>query len=238
LAIAALDAGTFSRPDLLPERLADYLRNEIVSGRLKSCERLVEQDIAAQLAVSRVPLREAFRILAAEGLVTIVPHRGAMVSELSDTDLAQLFSVRAGLEAMAARSAAQFASKEQCAEMLDLIDQMHRALSRRNPAAYYSLAASFHDLLLQASGNQVLIKLYNQIKTQFRRYQAAMARIPQLPARSNREHEVIVAAIRKRDPEAAARAAEQHVNSVVDQFHVWAEQQSRPVEGKTRRLRK
>lgn len=218
-----LEEHTFTRADLLPERLADYLRNEIVSGRLKPCERLVEQEVASRLAVSRVPLREAFRILAAEGLITIVPHRGAMVSALSDSELIHLFTVRAGLEAMAARAAAQSGARDKCEAMVGAIDAMRRALSRKDIVNYYSQAAIFHDLLLQASGNQVLIKLYGQVKTQFRRYQAAMARIPQLPAQSVREHELIVSAIRKADPDAAFRAAEQHVISVVDQYRLWAD---------------
>jgi DNA-binding GntR family transcriptional regulator len=215
-------APAFSRPDLLPERLADYLRNEIVAGRLQPSHRLVEQELATQLAVSRVPLREAFRILAAEGLIAIVPHRGAMVSALSGDELTQLFAVRAGLEAMAARAAAQAQPSARIDAMQQAIERMRRDLARRDLAAYYSLAAEFHNLLMEASENLVLVKLYNQIRTQFRRYQAAMARVPQLPAQSIREHELIVAAIQKRNPDAAAKAAEQHINSVVEQYRAWA----------------
>ena len=216
-------APAFSRPDLLPERLADYLRNEIVAGRLKASHRLVEQELATQLAVSRVPLREAFRILAAEGLIAITPHRGAMVSVLSDDELTQLFAVRAGLEAMAARAAAQARSPMRADAMQLAIERMRRDVGKRDLAGYYSQAAEFHNLLMEASGNLVLVKLYNQIKTQFRRYQAAMARVPKLPAQSIREHELIVAAIQKRNPEAAAKAAEHHINSVVEQYRQWAD---------------
>lgn len=209
----------FSRSDLLPERLADYLRQEIVAGRLEPCRRLVEQELAAKYAVSRVPLREAFRILAAEGLITLTPHCGAMVSALSSDELTQLFMVRAGLEAMAARAAAQTRPPASSDAMRQTVVQMRRCVARHDLASYCSLAAEFHDQLMEASGNVVLIRLYNQIKTQFRRYQAAMARIPELPAQSIREHERIVAAIEEGDPATAAQAAESHVDSVVAQYH-------------------
>ncbi len=226
-------APAFSRPDLLPERLAEYLRNEIVAGRLKPSHRLIEQEFAAQLAVSRVPLREAFRILAAEGLIAIVPHRGAIVSALSDDELTQLFAVRAGLEAMAARAAAQAHSSARIDAMQQAIERMRRHMSKRDLAAYYSEAGEFHNLLMESSGNSVLVKLYNQIKPQFRRYQAAMARVPKLPAQSIREHELIVAAIRKGNPDTAAKVAEQHVTSVVEQYRAWVARHDQAEKTKT-----
>jgi DNA-binding GntR family transcriptional regulator len=208
----------FTRSDLLPERLADYLRKEIIAGRLQPGHRLVEQEFATQYGVSRVPLREAFRILAAEGLVTITAHRGATISTLSDEELTQLFYVRAGLEAMAASAAAKQLSKNRTDPMRQAILEMRRSLAKRDLVGYSTQATAFHDFLMEASGNAVLVKLYNQIKTQFRRYQAAMARVPHLPAQSIREHELIVAAIEKRDSAGAAKAAEQHVESVVAQY--------------------
>ena len=106
-------APTFQRAGLLPERLADHLRDQIASGALAPGRRLVEQDLAGALQVSRVPLREAFRILCAEGLVTLSPHRGAEVSSTSQEELEELFEVRAMLESRAAVLAARRAAPQQ-----------------------------------------------------------------------------------------------------------------------------
>src|SRR5690606_16491937 len=98
LAEERMDSGaTFTKPDLLPERLADWIREEIVIGRFKPGERLMEQALAKECQVSRVPLREALRIVAADGLVTLAPHRGAIVTPLSDTELIELFGLRMAL---------------------------------------------------------------------------------------------------------------------------------------------
>jgi DNA-binding GntR family transcriptional regulator len=85
---------SFARPDLLAERLSGWIRDEIVSGRMAPGERLVEQALAKRCNVSRVPLREALRMVASEGLLTLMPHRGAMVTMLSDQDLSELFDLR------------------------------------------------------------------------------------------------------------------------------------------------
>src|SRR5688572_6233184 len=92
----------FARPDLLPERLAEWICGEIIRGRFKPGERLVEQTLAKECQVSRVPLREALRIAASEGLVTLAPHRGAIVTPLSDAELVELFGLRMALEGFAA----------------------------------------------------------------------------------------------------------------------------------------
>jgi DNA-binding GntR family transcriptional regulator len=208
----------FERSDLLPTRLAAYLRGEIVAGRLKPGDRLIEQTIAASCGVSRVPLREAMRIIATEGLITISPHRGASVNLLSNEELIELFGARAAIEGFAAMNAALQQPAFAIKTMRKTLERMRAAVSRDDRTAYYSLAADFHRELILAGGNKIIIRLYDQIRYQLRRYQAAMSRLPELPSRSNLEHARILRAIERGDAHAAREAAEGHITGLVKQF--------------------
>jgi DNA-binding GntR family transcriptional regulator len=220
----------FQRPELLPERIGDFIRNGIIEGKWPPGARLIENQLARRLGVSRAPLREAIRLLAAEGLVTLSPHRGATVSETSPQELADLFAVRGNLEAFAAELAVNNASDEQIARMRRLLEDMARCHDRSDLAGWYAAGLEFHNVLIEAAGNAVLLNLYDQVKAQFRRYQAAMARLPALPTVSLAEHADILDAIERRDPEAARRLAEVHVSHLSQRFldHELAAGQSSP----------
>jgi DNA-binding GntR family transcriptional regulator len=204
--------------DALPTRLAAHLRAEIVAGRLKPGDRLVEQNIAESCGVSRVPLREALRILATEGLITISPHRGASVNVLSGNDLVELFDARAAIEGHAAMNAAKARPRQANSPMRKAFELMRAAISANDLTAYYSSAADFHRELVAAGGNKIMIRLYEQIRHQLSPYQAAMSRLPELPSRSNLEHAQILRAIERGDAPAAREAAESHINALVQQF--------------------
>jgi DNA-binding GntR family transcriptional regulator len=211
-------SGAFERSDLLPTRLAAYLRSEIIAGRYRPGDRLIEQSIAAECGVSRVPLREAIRILAAEGLVTISPHRGASVSPLSDSELVELFGARGAIEGAAAARAARRRPAFALAAIRDVLKQMRAAVASDDLTTYYALAGDYHRLLVEAGGNSVMLRLYDQIRGQLRRYQAAMSALPELPKRSNIEHARILQAIEKGDADLARKAAEDHIEALVRQF--------------------
>lgn len=215
----SLTAGVMQATQLLPERIAASLREAIVAGELGPGTRLIEQEIARRFGVSRVPLREAFRVLAGEGLVTIHPNRGAMVSEVSDAELAELFGVRALLEGHAAAKLAERADAQAIARLDAIVAAMKSAVRGRRLEVYYSLAAEFHDLLVRASGGPVLTQMYEQIRLLLRRYQAVMAGLPESPRRSILEHEEIIDAIRTGDALFAEQAAKRHVIALVNRYH-------------------
>lgn len=214
-AVASLE---FDRLDALPTRLAAYLREEIVSGRLRPGERLIEQALAERCHVSRVPLREAFRILSTEGLITLTPHRGATVTPLSDIELVELFEARAAIEGHAAQLAASAVRRPDLTLLREQLADMRRAVAKGDITSYYALAGEFHSNLVAASGNSILVRLFEQIRRQLRRYQAAMARLPELPRRSIVEHARILKAIEKLDAVAAHAAATQHIAGLVQQL--------------------
>lgn len=214
----SIDRISFQGSELLPERIAGTLRQAIVDGVLAPGARLLEQDLSRRMGVSRVPLREAFRVLAGEGLVSIQPHRGALVAGRSDDELRELFEVRAMFESQAARLLARRKDSATSDALEAMVEGMKAAVRAKKTGEYVILAARFHDTLVGECGNALLARFYEQIRTHLRRYQKAMVALPELPARSIREHEAILAAIRAGKGEAAARLAEQHIAELVQRF--------------------
>lgn len=231
-----LELVAFEGRELLPERIAAALRKAIVEGELAPGTRLAEQDIARRFRVSRVPLREAFRVLAGEGLVSIVAHRGAIVSEVSDTELSELFAVRALFEGHAAATLAARSDPQLMQQLLNMVADMKSAVRRRRLEAYYTLAAAFHDVLVAAGGGSVIGRFYGQIRRQLRRYQAVMSRLPESPRRSILEHGQILAAIRARDATRARRAAQRHVDALVTRYRATFRAQSRKATNAIRKV--
>lgn len=208
----------FLRPDLLAERLAEWIRDEIVSGRMAPGERLVEQTLAKRCKVSRVPLREALRIVASEGLLVLAPHRGATVTPLSEDELIELFDLRMALEGFAAAAVARLVHAPDLSSLQAMNGQMENFVKSQDYESYHRLAAGFHAALVAAARNQLLIETYDRIKVRFRRYQAVLSKIPELPQRSIIEHKEILDAIEKRNPELAHSLAENHVRRLVLQY--------------------
>jgi DNA-binding GntR family transcriptional regulator len=211
----------FSRPELLPERIAQHLRGKIAIGSVKPGERLTEQALTREYDVSRVPLREALRILSTEGLISLLPHRGATVAKLSEKELRELFGVRSAIEEFAARTLAAKSDRCVVEDLTDLNRKMQGAIGLSDTATYEALALQFHDLLVQASGNELLTAYYGQVKVRFRRYQAVLASVPSSSAASILEHSKVLTAISRGEPDAAAAATRDHIGSLILRYANW-----------------
>jgi DNA-binding GntR family transcriptional regulator len=208
----------FVRPDLLPERLAEWLRDAIVAGVFQPGERLVEQALCKRFGVSRVPLREALRIVAGDGLVVLSPHRGATVTPLSEVELEELFSLRIALEGLGAGVAAGVRPCPALPGLRMMVGQMRAAVDAGELEAYHALAGHFHGDLVRAAGNAVLTETYGRLQVRFRRYQAAMARVPDLPAQSIVDHTAILDAVEQGAADEARALAEEHVRGLVRRY--------------------
>ena len=189
-----------------------------MEGRLAPGARLVEAELALSCGVSRVPLREAFRILATEGLVDLSLHRGATVRPLSETELQELFGVRMAIESFAAATLARRGDRAALARLRKLVRDMRASISAGDTGAYHQLAASFHECFVEAAGNALLAATYGQIRQRLRRYQAAMSRVPHLPRTSIAEHAAILDAIAESDAAKASALSVEHLESLVRQF--------------------
>jgi len=208
----------YQRKELLAERIAASLRTAIIEGLLRPGTRLAETDLAQRFGVSRVPLREAFRMLEGEGIVTIQPHRGVVISELSSEEMLELFQVREMIEATAAALLATRRDAAVLKGLTAMAADRRSAVESGDLDRYYRLVASFHDALVAGSGNRMLSRMYGLIRMRLRRYQMAMTAIPDSPAQSIAEHGRILRRIRAGKAEEAARLTRDHVRALVRRF--------------------
>jgi DNA-binding GntR family transcriptional regulator len=193
--------------------VVDSLRESILDGSLKPGERLVQDDIASQFGVSRIPIREAFRTLAAEGLVTFEQRRGVIVTELSRDDIEEILSVRAVLEGMACRAAAERATPDQLEAIHLGLENLESA--RGEPGQYYQLNYAFHEAILNASNRPhtaALVKKFRNImETVARLYLDPVGRVEIV----HQDHRAIYEAVARHDGAEAERLVIDHTQHVM-----------------------
>ena len=183
----------------LHDEVVQGLRTMLVEGRIAPGAKLNERELCALLCVSRTPLREAIKRMAAEGLVDLLPNRGAVAVKLSETDIIHAFEVLAELEGISGELAAQRITAAEIAEIKALHYEMLASFARKDLHEYYRLNAQIHAAINRASKNPVLEKIYRETN----------ARVQSMRFRSNQneakwkqavsEHEQILAALEKRD---------------------------------------
>ena len=197
--------------EVLHQQVAVRLRQRIVEGQVAPGAKLNERALSEQLQVSRTPLREAIKMLAAEGLVVLLPNRGAVVAQLSAQDVVDTFEVIAGLEGQSGELAAQRITEAELAEIRALHFEMRAAHTRRDLPTYYRLNALIHNQINAAARNPVLIQTYRTIN----------ARLQALRFRSNfdetkwhravEEHERMIEALAARDAAGLRAVLVQHL---------------------------
>jgi len=196
---------------VLHQEVSTRLRQRIVEGHIAPGAKLNERELSAQLQVSRTPLREAIKMLAAEGLVELLPNRGAVAAQLSAQDVADTFEVIAGLEGQSGERAAQRITDAELAEIRALHYEMLAAYTRRDLSTYYKLNAQIHAQINAAARNPVLTHTWRTVN----------ARLQALRFRSNfddakwqravHEHERMVELLGARDAEGLRRLMVQHL---------------------------
>jgi DNA-binding GntR family transcriptional regulator len=193
----------------LRHAVLEAVRNRIIDGDWAPGERLMEDQIAADLAVSRNPVREALQALAAEGFVELEPRRGARVAVVSEERTRELFEMREALEGLVARLAAERRTEPQLRELVALVDEGRGAAAEQRHEVLPGLNTRFHHVLGAAAGNSMLTesvdRLSHLIEWVYRRSIAARS------AQSWAEHQAIVRAIEVRDADEAERCARRHV---------------------------
>lgn len=197
--------------------VAHYLSAAILTGRFVPGQRLVEAELTTNLGVSRGPVREAFRRLSAEGLIEIVPNRGAVVRRLSMEEALELFEIRTELEALAARRAAENMKDSLVRQAFDAaIAPIWSITARHSTADYLQENQRFHAAIMVASGNGQLVKLHQQLHLSLILAQISSALSSHVIAASLNEHRMIASAIRARDAEGADQAIREHLRRAQD----------------------
>jgi DNA-binding GntR family transcriptional regulator len=177
------------------ERLFDVMRTHIIEGRFAPGQRLVEADLTEQFKISRGPLREAVRRLAAEGLVDITHNRGARVKRLDHEEVLALYEVREVMEGLAAKLAAERANAGERREIKAAFDDMGKALKANNIRGYIGLNSSFHALIMKAARNAPLEAAITRLQTPVLRVQFESMMTMEVVKESYIEHRNITDAI-------------------------------------------
>lgn len=185
------------------------IRTDIIQGRIRPNVHLVAGDLARQLDISRTPIREALQLLASEGLV-VATGRGFVVREHTPEEIQQIYEVRAALEGMAARLAATRATDAQI-EAVEKVGAHTKAAAESPRDVIVDLNNAFHEAIMLAAGNPRLQTINQRNSTHFFNYNIAKLYSHEEAAQAIAEHEILLKAIKRRDGEAAAKAARDHV---------------------------
>lgn len=196
------------------EQAASILRDAILNGRYQPGKRLNEVELSTGLQISRSPIREALRKLVDEGLVVLRPGRGAYVADFDEREIRDLMELRVALDVLGARLTAERATAEDIDRIVQSIESTTAAHKRKGPSPPWS--SDVHLLILEASGNRRLRERGAELHAQLHLARFRSGSGPDRANQAHDEHIAVVEAIRRRDPDGAARAMEQHLSHALD----------------------
>jgi DNA-binding GntR family transcriptional regulator len=195
----------------LHESLVAPLRDMILRGELRAGEKVPEEQLCERFGVSRTPIREALKVLAAEGVLQIQPHRGAIVARITEDEINQLFPIMASLERLAGRLACAVATDDDVSRVRALHDDMVAHSAAGDEAAYLQLNRQIHDAFFAIAGNTTLRSFYQQILTRIHSSRFVTQKTPEYWRIAVLEHEQMIAALAARDGETLGSLLERHI---------------------------
>lgn len=204
--------------ELLSMQIAQRLRTLIATDELKPGERLRERTLAERLDVSRTPLREALKELASDGLVVVLPKRGAVVADLGAAEIAEKLDVLGVIEAFGGEAACRMASGEEIAEIRALHHEMQAAYERRDRMNYFRLNQAIHTSIIAAAKNATLREVHERLNRQLYRYRFQGSVTSETWHTAIDEHEVIIRLLTARDGAKLGEFLRRHVHSTWEQL--------------------
>lgn len=205
---------------LLHDGVLSRLRDYIVQGNLADGARVPERRLCDMFGISRTPLREALKVLAAEGLIDLLPNRGARVKTLSAKELSELFDVMGGLEALAGRVACERITNEEIADIENLHYQMYRYYVQRNLSNYFQCNQLIHESIVKAARNETLIATHASFAGRIRRARFSANDQPRDRwGEAMREHETILEVLRRRAGSELSDVLFQHLRNTWERSH-------------------
>ncbi|WP_022851871.1 GntR family transcriptional regulator [Limisalsivibrio acetivorans] len=193
----------------LSEKIAETIRSNIMKGVIKPGERLVEPKLSEQLGISRTPIREALRLLEMEGFIEIIPRRGAIVTQITDKDIDDIFVIKIRLESLAARLSVSKVSDADIERMKELAQKVKEGSTKVTNMVNWN--SEFHDIFINNCGNERLIRILEGLQQQFKRATVysftEMGRTKQV----NEEHISIIEAFENEDEDKVEELVEKHI---------------------------
>lgn len=195
----------------LHNELVGRIRDMIIEGELGPGTRIHEGQLGSALGVSRTPLREALKFLASEGLIDLVPGRGAVVRQLTPQDVRDMLDVLAALETLAGRLACRNASADSIAGVRRIHERMMELYAERQRLEYYKLNQAIHTAIAALSGNGFLVSSHDAIQSRLKRIRFIGNEAPDNWAGAVQEHVEMIEALERRDEEALAEVLSRHL---------------------------
>ena len=200
----------------LEERVFLALEAEILAGQLKKGETLTEIALSTRHGVSRTPLRGALHRLAEEGLIEIVPNRGAVVIGVGREELIDIYKIRMRLEGLASREATEKISDEDIEKLRESVELAEFYIKRQDAEHLKELDSQFHDIIYKASGNRLLYKTLSELHRNIQFYRQRSITVEGRLEKSISEHREILAAIERRDAVEADRLTSLHIQAALE----------------------
>ncbi len=192
------------------------LRQAILRGELKPGERLMEIQLANKLGVSRTPIREAIRKLELEGLVLMIPRKGAEVADITEKSLKDVLEVRRALEELSVKLTCDRITKEEIKELEQAAENFRKTMKSKDITEIAEADVRFHDVIYTATKNQKLIQLLNNLHEQMYRYRIEYLKDEEVYPKLLKEHKEIIERINRGEKEEAARIVCEHIDNQVN----------------------
>lgn len=189
------------------------LRRGILTGELKPGERLMEVHLANRLGVSRTPVREAIRKLELEGLVTMIPRRGAEVANITEKSLKDVLEVRKALECLAIELACERIGEKKLQELKKCLEEFAAAVNTKDTSAIAKADVSYHDMIVEASGNDRLVQLVNNLGEQMYRYRFEYIKDKTKHNQIMSEHTIMYESILHKEKEQGSDIVRTHIDN-------------------------
>ncbi|GLT11338.1 transcriptional regulator [Sulfitobacter porphyrae] len=205
----------------LHEELIDAIREQIVDGRLTPGTKVPEKDLCAQYGVSRTPLREALKVLATDGLLTLEANRGAWVSKITQEDLDEVFPVMGALEALSGELACKHITDAEIRKVRTLHNEMVKYYQKRDLANYFAVNQRIHEAILAAARNDTLSSQYRSLATRVRRARYVANMTEERWAQATDEHEQIMQCLEARDGLHLSVVLKSHLENKLETVRQW-----------------
>lgn len=199
----------------LHDEVADRMRDLINTGELVPRARINESELTERFGISRTPLREAIKILATEGLLELLPNRGARVASISQAEIEEIIEVIAGLEAMACDLACRTITDEEIAAIEEKHRGMVEAWKVRDEDPYFRLNREIHEAIIQASRNETLQGIYTGLTGRTQRSRYTVHQTDAQWERAVEQHEQMIPLLQAREGEALAKLMREHIRSKI-----------------------
>jgi len=202
---------SLNNAETLPEKISASLEQAILQGKVRPGDRLIENDLSRSFGISRGPIREAFRLMEKEGLIKMIPRKGAIVRPLSREDLSEVYEVISVLEGLAGKLFCERGTKEDLARLKKIYKGMEIQVKKNNLSKYERLNREFHDIFISGSGNKRIRQVCSTFQKQIRWFQKMTLSFAGRQEISLKEHKRMLDAFSRRDSEGAEHQVREHV---------------------------